>query len=188
MKLVAMLTWATGLACCAAVAAETGTTSKQVRINLDEPTSTGTTAAPAKATPGKSTVGTKAPANAQPKKSDKAGKEKGPPPEVAGYSISRGEKGFLGLKIEGNAFKAYFYDKDKKPVSADVAGVALRWPVQYQPNPERTVLAPTGDGKVMTSDKTVRPPFHFKLFVTLLKSTIPGDDPGTESYVVDFAQ
>lgn len=130
-------------------------------------------------TPGKAAP---VPKNAKPaKKADKPGK-------IDGVEVARGgERGFLGIKVENNTWVVSFYDQKKKPVAADVASIALRWPVQYQPNPERALLTPTGDGKVMSSEKTVRPPFNYRLYLTLLKDPSATDQPA-ETYVVDFHQ
>jgi hypothetical protein len=137
-------------------------------------TVTGTTST----TPGKA---------APPPKNAKKEKKDEKPPKIDGLEVSRGDRGFLGIKVEDNTWKISFYNKEKKPVAADVAAIALRWPVQYQPNPERALLSPAGDGKVMSSDKTVRPPFTFTLYVTLLKDPSSTDQPA-ETYVVSFHQ
>ena len=159
------------------------------RINLDDPPAT--TPPPASAKPKTATPAKAADAPAAktpaPKKDSKKKKDE-PPPKIEGMEIQRGDRGYLGIKIEDNTFKVRFYDKEKKPMKADAARIALRWNVNYQPNPERTLLEPGDDGKVMSSEKTVRPPHAFKLFITLLNNDAPGEDPAAESYVVDFRQ
>ena len=179
---------AAGLMLAGAFAAEPESKKHEVVINLDELPPP----APAKPSTGKvaptpnRSAPTVSPAPA--KKDDKAAKKKEPQREVKGFEIPRPNGDYLGLEIVGNTFKATFYDKDKKPTTADVSSIALRWPVQYQPNPERTVLTPAGDGQYMTSEKSVRPPFHFRLYVTLLKTDAAGQDQAVENYVVEFAQ
>lgn len=180
--------FAAGLLLAAAFAAEPENRPHEVVINLDElpPPS------PAKPTTAKSpTTPNRSSAPGQPaaaKKDDKGAKQKGPPSEVKGFELARSGHGYLGLQVVDNTFRVTFYDKDKKPTPPDVSSIALRWPVQYQPNPERTVLTPAGDGSYMTSEKTVRPPFHFRLYVTLLKTDDSGRDQVVESYVVEFSQ
>lgn len=159
----------------------------EVTINLDEPATS--TAAPAHA--GATSPARPAPArkDARPaaKKSDPNTKTTAPG-HVEGFSIGRSGGGFLGVKVVNNTFQVHFYDKNRKPTPVDVSSIALRWPVPYQPNPERTLLTPRGDGTTMSSPKAVRPPFRFKLFVTLLKADASGQDQVVEDYVVDFAQ
>ena len=121
------------------------------------------------------------------KKADaKAKKKEEPPAKIAGMEISRGAKGFLGLELVEGTFKLSFYDAKKKPMAPDVARAALRWDVKYKVGPERSVLNPSGDGKSLGSPKTVRPPYAFKLFITLLKEAAEGDEGAGESFTVDF--
>jgi hypothetical protein len=102
---------------------------------------------------------------------------------IAGTAIQRSVgDGWLGLELKDSTFVLTFYNAKKKPVAADKSGAAMRWPVHYQPNDERTELLPTGDPAVLASDYTVRPPYSFKLHITLLG----GDPNAVESYVIDF--
>jgi hypothetical protein len=135
------------------------------KIILDEPAA-GTTAAPKK----------------DDRKKDGKKKEE-PPPKIEGMEIARGS-GFLGLQLVNGTFKLSFYDAKKKPVAPDVTRAALRWNVNYQSTPEHTVLNP--DGKSLTSAKAVKPPYAFKLFITLIKGE--GGDAVTENFTVDFHQ
>ena len=118
---------------------------------------------------------------------DKAGKKEEPPPKIEGMEIPRGS-GFLGLQIVNGVFKLSFYDAKKKPIPPDVARVVLRWDAKYKVGKERVVLAPGGGVNSMTAEKIVRPPYLFKLFMTLLKEASEGDDPVGETIVVDFRQ
>jgi hypothetical protein len=177
-----------------AVAVALGQTSKgtPVHINLDEPataakkTPPANPNAPAKpaapstgkvdpnksATPGAAKADGKADAK---KKEDEIGK-------IDGMEIARGG-GFLGLQIVNGTFKLSFYDAKKKPVAPDVTRAAFRWNVNYQKQPERVVLMPSD--KSLVSDKTVRPPYSFKLFITLFRGE---SDEGAENLTVDFTQ
>ena len=109
------------------------------------------------------------------KKEDDAGK-------IDGMEIARGA-GFMGLQIVEGAFKLTFYDGKKKPVAPDVARAVFRWNVPYQKAPERALL--TSNGTAMVADKTVKPPFNFKLFVTLFKGE---GDENAENLTIDFTQ
>ncbi len=144
----------------------------------------------AKAAAGSKTApGAKAPAAASTKApakgvADKAAKAEEAPPKIEGMEIARGAKGFLGLQVTGGNFKLSFYDGKKKPMAPDVVRATLRWSPKYQPGPEFYVLGP-GDGKSLTVAKNVRPPYQFKLFVSMF---VEGVEEPTESFVVDFTQ
>jgi hypothetical protein len=161
----------------------------QVLIDLDQP-AVSAPAKPATAPATKQTTGktdtTSKPKSKAPAAKKDAKKKPEAPRKIEGLEIPRKGAGFLGIKIEGGNFVLSFYDKDKKPVAADVSRAVLRWPVHYQPNDERTQLEPTSDGKTFTSAKVVRPPFTFKLYLTLLKDAAPNEPVATEEYIVDF--
>jgi hypothetical protein len=106
-----------------------------------------------------------------------------PPAVIEGMTIPRGT-GFLGIAIVDSTFRLSFYDAEKKPVAPDVARAALRWPVKYQPGDERTVLNLASDGKSLASAFVVRPPYFFKLFITLIAEDAPSG--AGETFVVDF--
>lgn len=116
-------------------------------------------------------------------------KKEEPPPKIEGMEIARGGNGFLGLQIVEGRFKLSFYDAKKKAIAPDVARAALRWPVNYKIGDERTVLMPDGN-KALTSTKAVRPPYTFKLFITLIREgdQAAADSPAGETYVIDFRQ
>lgn len=173
-----------------ALQAEATAPKSGVRIVINDPPAADAkkAAAPATAKPASNAPATKVatprtpaavPAHTEPKKPSMA-------PAIEGIEIQRGDRGYLGLTIEKGGFKMTFYDREKMPVTPDVALVALRWPVNYQKSDERTTLLPSPDGKAMVSEKIVRPPFSFKVYMTLLKDNTPGADPGAESYVIDF--
>lgn len=117
----------------------------------------------------------------------KAAKKEEPPPKIEGMEIPRGDRGFLGLEVVNSVFKLSFYDAKRKPVPPDVVRAVLRWDPKNKVGKERVVLSPGGKN-TMTSEKVVRPPYNFKLFITLLKEASEGDDPVGETHVVDFRQ
>ena len=100
-----------------------------------------------------------------------------------GMEIARGT-GFLGIQITNGVFKLTAYDAKKKPVAADFTRVALRWQPTNVKSPERTLLVPSGGVGVFSSDKIVKPPHQFRLFVTLIKGD--GDDAPVENFTVEF--
>lgn len=107
-------------------------------------------------------------------------------PKIEGLEIARGAQGgYLGLLVEGAVFKLSFYDEKRKPAKPDVVRAMLRWTPNYKPGTEIYILTPSGDGKMLTAAKNVRPPYQFKLFISLFAEGV--EDP-TESYVVDFRQ
>lgn len=123
---------------------------------------------------------TSAPAKAGAKKDEKPGK-------IEGIEIPRGE-GFLGIQIVDSTFKLTFYDAKKKPVAADVDRAALRWDPKYKVGEERVVLTRSDDGKSLSSPKNIRPPYNFKLFITLIRDAAEGRPPLNETFTVDFRQ
>jgi len=108
-----------------------------------------------------------------------------PVPKIPGITIPRAKGGYLGIVVEEGYFKLSFYDAKKKPAKADVARAMARWPVHYKVGDERTVLNPNDDGTALTSSKFVRPPYTFKLYLSLLAE---GSENAVESYVIDFRQ
>jgi hypothetical protein len=126
--------------------------------------------------------GSKAPAADAKKAPAPTKKKEDPPAKIDGVAISRPNGGFLGLQVLNNNFVLTFYDAKKKKVAPDVARATFRWPVKYQPGPERTVLNPNG-GFALTSAKDIRPPLTFKVFISLF---VEGKEDAVESYTVDF--
>jgi hypothetical protein len=119
------------------------------------------------------------------KTADKAAaKKEEPPAKIEGMEIPRSSKGILGLQVVDGNFKLSFYSAEKKPEPPNVVRAVLRWTPNYKPGTEIYVLGP-GDGKSLTVAKTVRPPYNFKLFLSLF---VDGKDDPVESYVVDFRQ
>lgn len=131
-----------------------------------------------------------APAGKDAKKTAPADKKKAadtkaeePEAKIEGMAIARPDGRFLGLEVKDSKFVLSFYDKNKKEMAPDVARATMRWPVKYQPGDERTVLNPAGDGKTLTSGKTVKPPHFFKVYMSLF---VEGSDEAVESYAVDY--
>ncbi len=114
--------------------------------------------------------------------------EKAETPKIEGMEVARTGGGFIGVAITGSTFKISFYDAKKKPVAADVGRALLRWDPKYKVGAERVVLNRTDDGMALASAKNIRPPYLFKLYITLLKSAAEGDaaDTAGETYVIDF--
>jgi hypothetical protein len=101
---------------------------------------------------------------------------------IAGIPIQRGDGGWIGVELKDESFVITFYNAKKKPIPADVGSAVLWWPVHYQPNPERTELSSSDNPAVLTSSYSVKPPYAFKLHISLLAD---GKDP--EVYVIDFS-
>jgi hypothetical protein len=112
--------------------------------------------------------------------------KKAPEPRIEGLEVPRGEAGYLGVAIVGGQFKITFYDKKKAPVVADVHRALLRWDPKYKQGQERVVLNLTEDGKALTAPKAIRPPYTFKLFITLMKKSETGEDKAAETYMIDY--
>lgn len=127
---------------------------------------------------------------AKPTTPAKAEAKKEAEPKIAGITITRPNGTFLGLALEGGTFKLSFYDAKKKPAAPDVTRAAARWNPNYKTGSERMILNLSADGKALVGSRPVRPPYTFKLYLTLLAPTsTPGSEgaeQATESYVVDF--
>jgi len=112
--------------------------------------------------------------------------KKAPEPKIEGMEISRGELGYLGVQMVGATFKINFYDKKKAPVAPDVVRALLRWDPKYKQGQERLVLNVGEDGKSLTAGRAVRPPYNFKLIITLIKKSETGEEKAIETHVIDF--
>ena len=156
--------------------------SKNVKVNLDDPANQ-----PAKSDPKSAPATGKVDPNKPAAKSDAKKKDDGKKKKedemgkIEGIEIARGG-GFMGIQLVGGTFSLAFYDAKKKPVAPDVDRASLSWKVKYQSLPEKTVLNPSGNA--LTSGKVVKPPFTFSLSITLFKGE--GDAAKTESFTVDF--
>lgn len=144
----------------------------------------------ASTTKGKTAPAAKAPAAEDAKAkgtATKTGAKKEEEPKIEGVVIARG-KGYLGLQVAESVFKLSFYDEKKKPVAADVDKAALRWDPRNKIGEERVLLTPSEDGKALTAPKAIKPPYNFKVFMTLIKEGPDGQPPANENFVVDFRQ
>ncbi|HVS53630.1 MAG TPA: hypothetical protein VHD62_14845 [Opitutaceae bacterium] len=124
---------------------------------------------------------------AAPAKKDKDAKKE-EPAKIEGVPISRGDRGFLGVRIVDGNLRVTFYDAKKKPMAPDVVRAIAHWPVKYQSTDERTVLNPGGDEHSLMSAKVVKPPYAFKLFITLMTTGPDGNEVASENYTLDFHQ
>jgi hypothetical protein len=108
------------------------------------------------------------------------------PAKIEGIVVARGEKGFLGVQMVNGTFRIAFYDVKKKPVEVDVTRAVLRWDPKYKVGQDRVVLNRSDDGKALVSPRNIRPPYNFKLFITLLKEATDAEEPVGETHVIDF--
>ena len=127
-----------------------------------------------------------APAKAKPDKAKPDTPAAAPADEeivLPGTVINRANGGFLSIQVEGGCLKMSFYDAKKKLIDPDVDRAAARWSPKYKVGEEHRVLVRAGDGKSLISP-AVRPPYNFKLFLTLLTA----DDQAVENYTVDLRE
>jgi len=113
---------------------------------------------------------------------------------ISGTAIKRANGGWLGIEIKDQNFWLTFYNEKKKPVAADASAAVLWWPVNYQPNPERTELTSSSNPAVLASAYAVKPPYSFILHITLLTDADAGAQPSNgaappapEGYVINFS-
>lgn len=110
---------------------------------------------------------------------------------IPGITIERKTgAGFLGLQVVDGNFKLTYYDEEKQPVAADHPRALLRWPARYKSGDDRAMLNRAGDGTFLTSPKFVRPPYAFRLFITLIAGEEGEAEDGvnTETYAINFQQ
>jgi hypothetical protein len=103
-------------------------------------------------------------------------------PVIPGTVITRADGGFLSLTVEGIHFKLSFYDAKKKPIEANAIRAIARWDPVNKAGEVRSILNPTDDGKALKGNVPVRPPYVFKVYLSL----IGAEDKVLESHVVDF--
>jgi len=111
-------------------------------------------------------------------------KKEEPMGKVEGFVITRPNGLNLGLTLVEGKFKLTFYDKKKKPTKVDVTRGLARWSNVHGPGDNRMVLNPDGANSLV-GVQFVRPPYIFKLYLTLVK----GDGDAAEvveTYVVDY--
>ncbi len=117
-----------------------------------------------------------------PKQEQKKEEEMG---KIEGMEIARANGHFLGLTVEGGQWKLTFYNTKKKPEPVDVTRGAARWVIPMKADNERTVLNPGPDGHSLVGSRFVRPPYHFKIFITLIRGEGDAAEAG-ETYTVDY--
>ena len=141
--------------------------------------------APAKATPAKAEKA----APAKPGQKAEAKKPAKPEDEmgtIEGQTIARANGKFLGLSLRDGKFVLSFYDEKKKPEKADVTRATARWNDPQAPGYKRAVMNIEPSGLKLAATTFVRPPYAFKLWITLLKAE--GDNAqALESYTIDFS-
>ena len=111
--------------------------------------------------------------------------------KIEGQSIARAGGGWLGLKVESGAFRLRFYDAKKQPMAPDVARAVLRWKSNRRLAREVAVLTPGGGSNLMTSERSVPPPYNFRLTIVLMRASTgdaEADEAAAETIVVDFRQ
>ena len=125
----------------------------------------------------------KPPAKPAPAVQGGTAKPEGEEPEatIPGVSAPRANGGFIGITVDASGFKLAFYDSKKKPVDCDVAHAAAHWKAHYTVVEQHCILNPSGDGKTLTSPP-VRPPYNFKLYLTLLSE----DDTAIQTFTLDI--
>jgi hypothetical protein len=111
-------------------------------------------------------------------------KEKEEPP-IPGIVIPRANGNQLGLTISNGTFKLSFYDKKRKAILADVTRARATWNPVYKAIPEATILNVLEGGKALGGGKPVRPPYAFKLHLTLLKGEGEAEE-AVDTFVIDF--
>lgn len=104
--------------------------------------------------------------------------------KIAGLPVQRAGNHWFGIDASSGNFEITFYNEHKKPETPTpaITKAVLHWPVHYQPNEERTFLTLNGQG-VLTSEKPVKAPHNFKLFISFFTD---GQQDPVEEYVVDF--
>lgn len=107
------------------------------------------------------------------------------PAKITGMEIARPGKGFIGLEVAGGSFRLTFYDENREPVKPAASRAVLRWTPANRPGVEFYALDPSADGKALTSPKTVRPPYQFKVFLSLFAA---GAEAPFESHTIEFRQ
>lgn len=129
-----------------------------------------------KAAPGKAAPGGKPQPAPAPKEET--------PAEIVlpGVVKPRPSGGFLSVQVVDGKLQISFYDAKKRQVPADVPRAAARWRSNRKVSEERSVLNPSSDGKTLTSIGFVRPPFVFKVYLTLLSE----EGTAVESHVIDL--
>jgi hypothetical protein len=108
-----------------------------------------------------------------------------PEPTIAGLAIPREQGGFLGLAVEESRIQLRFYDNKKKLLAPDVTRATLKWTSTKKKGEEHVVLNLSGEGKSLTSDRIIPPPYNFRVVIRLLQAD---ETANAESYTVQLSQ
>ncbi len=100
---------------------------------------------------------------------------------LPGSVVPHGD-GWLSLSLSGGTFRLGCYDANKQPIDMPFARATARWNSTLRTSEQRLVLNPSGDGKTLKGNRPVKPPYVFKVYLTLINA----DDTVGASYVVDF--
>lgn len=124
-------------------------------------------------------------AQSAPSSKSKVNEKSHEPPEsetvLPGSVVPHGG-GWLSLSLAGGTFRLGFYDANKRPVDMPFIRATARWNSTLRTSEQRLVLNPSGDGKTLKGNKPVKPPYVFKVYLTLMNA----DDSVGASYVIDF--
>ncbi len=98
-----------------------------------------------------------------------------------GVVEKRAGGGWIQVKMEGMALTLRFYDEKARAIVPDVDRALVRFVYSVR-QPQRRVLIPLGDEKVLTHGQPLRPPHVFKAFISLVRGE--GED-AVETFQVD---
>lgn len=106
-----------------------------------------------------------------------------PDPDVVlpGSVIPHGE-GWLSLSLADGTFLVGLYDARKQPIDMPFVRATARWNSPLRSSEQHLVLNPTGDSRTLKGSRPVKPPYVFKVYLTLMNA----DDSVGASYVIDF--
>ena len=102
-------------------------------------------------------------------------------PKLEGVVIERSSGGFLTVTMDGPKLVLSFFDAEKKQIPPDVDHAFVRIHPAGR-NPLRRTLIKMDDGLTLTHGQPLRPPWVFKLYITL----VDANDKAIEEYVVDY--
>ena len=98
-----------------------------------------------------------------------------------GVNVARGD-GWFNFAAKGSRFIVTFYDVRKKPTAAEVQNGLVRY-MYVAKRPKRTVLNLREDGQALISPPTVRPPYVFRVYLSLFSRN---EADGGETYVFGY--
>ncbi len=98
-------------------------------------------------------------------------------PKLKGYVIKRPNGSFLTFRGEDASFKLGFYDKKKKPMDPDVGRALVRYESPNYRVRHPVVVLSNATGNELASPQTVKPPYAYKVILSLFP---PGAADGSE--------